>query len=1058
MKKTSVLILILLHACFSYSQDLSGPDYENFSTYTQTDFSTPEVKAFEKVSLIPNDLSTGKIGLKIPIYTINTGRISYPISISYNSGGIKVDEQASEIGLGWNLSKSVITRQVVDQNDFDNVGKQWLDPSGGGFEEGLDDPEYYAHFMVNQDLAGDKSRMGYFLKKDLNIKASASNKSVDEMPDLYSLMTSDGFATKFYFRDIETPVELNEAQSIISGMKIKQVFENPQYDLFTDEIYFPMYDFGKIEVTSNKGIKYTFEDYDVFISNSIELPTDEFYEGRFTMPQISSWHISKIEDLLTGDKIEFEYTSYNADPVTEGFDPFGTVGDGGPPSALLMSRSIKTFPWKGWIEDNFNNCPPGNLRGGIVYNDNKIAYLRYNYTRHYVKRRLENITFNGGRINFDWGEDRLDQYNTKKLNSIKIFSKEDGTPSANKLINKFDFTFDYFDSGCSNPYKCKRLKLSSIKELGKPSHIFSYFGEDDIFPEITSNNKDFLGYYNVVSPDPEANIVPTLYFYPNQLENSILPFNISGVEKYAIYGDYDATSNLNNVKRWSLQTIRYPTGALTELNYELNEIKLFDQNVVASGLRLSRTIIRDEEEYVRYIEYKYLNEDNTSSGSFVNPPNYGRPTLWLGLTSEDSLFNWEENSLYDSFIINQYPRIDADLSNGNYITYSTVQEEEINNGYAISKFSSNDLYGNVYNRSEPTQEELNDFTGGDLCEVNFAINNSAYGIEYYTDNSFMRGKLLNKKYFDSDDRLIKETINNYAENNEFESEIFKKSFFRAKNKYINDSNDDYLNMIVLRKDYKPNTFKLVQSKTKDYFYGEQVSVEENFEYNSLGLIATSTKDINLNEKYISNYNYVIDSDDQETGIAYLLSINNLTDYVENERQISLNGNIENVNSFKKEFKPNGFVNKILTRKKGNEYIEEYDFEAYDDKGNPIQFRDKTGKITSLFWHNDQLLARVENETWDNIKNYILENQNYDIDNCESGNCDQYFSETLRQDFPNAQIYSYAYESAIEGPVSVTDPKNETVYYEYDDLGRLIHIKDLNNNIIKSHEYNYKIEN
>jgi YD repeat-containing protein len=61
---------------------------------------------------------------------------------------------------------------------------------------------------------------------------------------------------------------------------------------------------------------------------------------------------------------------------------------------------------------------------------------------------------------------------------------------------------------------------------------------------------------------------------------------------------------------------------------------------------------------------------------------------------------------------------------------------------------------------------------------------------------------------------------------------------------------------------------------------------------------------------------------------------------------------------------------------------------------------------------------------------------------------------LRVGLPNAQVTTYTYEP-LAGIVSQTDIKNQSTYYEYDGLQRLMNIRDQDKNVIKNFSYNYK---
>lgn len=67
-------------------------------------------------------LSTGTISSSIPVYNYSSANISLPISISYNSNGLKVDEIGSRVGMSWALNAGgVITRIVYGKPDETGV-------------------------------------------------------------------------------------------------------------------------------------------------------------------------------------------------------------------------------------------------------------------------------------------------------------------------------------------------------------------------------------------------------------------------------------------------------------------------------------------------------------------------------------------------------------------------------------------------------------------------------------------------------------------------------------------------------------------------------------------------------------------------------------------------------------------------------------------------------------------------------------------------------------------------------------------------------------------------
>jgi hypothetical protein len=64
---------------------------------------SPNASGLGEYNSYPVNLSTGVPNIDVPLYTIQAGKLSLPLSISYHASGIKVDQDASFIGLGWRL-------------------------------------------------------------------------------------------------------------------------------------------------------------------------------------------------------------------------------------------------------------------------------------------------------------------------------------------------------------------------------------------------------------------------------------------------------------------------------------------------------------------------------------------------------------------------------------------------------------------------------------------------------------------------------------------------------------------------------------------------------------------------------------------------------------------------------------------------------------------------------------------------------------------------------------------------------------------------------------------
>jgi hypothetical protein len=83
---------------------------------------SPNVASLGKYGDIPVSLYTGIPNISIPLYDINNGNLDLRVSVSYHSGGVRVEEVASSVGLGWTLNAGGIigrnVRGLQDENNY----------------------------------------------------------------------------------------------------------------------------------------------------------------------------------------------------------------------------------------------------------------------------------------------------------------------------------------------------------------------------------------------------------------------------------------------------------------------------------------------------------------------------------------------------------------------------------------------------------------------------------------------------------------------------------------------------------------------------------------------------------------------------------------------------------------------------------------------------------------------------------------------------------------------------------------------------------------------------
>ena len=92
--------------------------------YAQQNFPSPspEAAALMRSINIPVSHYTGMANINVPLYTIQTRDFQIPIQLNYQASGIKVQDCATWVGLGWRLTAGGAVTRVIRGNKADEDG------------------------------------------------------------------------------------------------------------------------------------------------------------------------------------------------------------------------------------------------------------------------------------------------------------------------------------------------------------------------------------------------------------------------------------------------------------------------------------------------------------------------------------------------------------------------------------------------------------------------------------------------------------------------------------------------------------------------------------------------------------------------------------------------------------------------------------------------------------------------------------------------------------------------------------------------------------------------
>jgi hypothetical protein len=529
--KLSGLFVLLFSASFF---SLSAQDTS--STIGHVSIASPTAASLGKYGDIPVSYNTGIPNISIPIYTVKSGGLSLPISLSYHAGGLKVQEQASWVGAGWSLNAGgVITRTVVGGPD--DRGVQATNICYDGF---YSDYGYNSYAFIPKLGATGTTFDGYWAD---DITFCQGYK--DAEPDLY-FFNFGGYSGKFYFNDDRTPMFVPE-----EDFKVVPDLNNGVGG----------FGFQGFTVTTPDGVRYYFgmTGNDNTGTNPLEITfASTIANGPANAnAAVSSWYLNKIVSADGMDSINLTYVgeSYgfyalSMFPITNLASSSGLIGPTSNYSGFSLVKnfvngvrlSTITFP-NGTV--TFNKAPTArtDLSGG--YPANSGLYDATN-TNSYA---LGNIII-ANSSGFCKKDSLYTSYFHDNINTLN------GQLAADGALNILSDTY--------------RLRLDSLQEYSCdatakiPPHKFTYYSE--LVPRKLSFGVDHWGFYNGVTGN--QSLIPTYS----------LVTNTSAIVKTLPGANRDA--GWPAMRGGALQQITYPTGGFTQFTYQPNDTYVTATNYV----------------------------------------------------------------------------------------------------------------------------------------------------------------------------------------------------------------------------------------------------------------------------------------------------------------------------------------------------------------------------------------------------------------------------------------------------------------------------------------------
>ncbi len=603
----------------------------------------PNIAQLGKFGDIPVNKYNGTANISVPIYEIDHDGLKIPIALRYNTSGVRVEQEASWVGLGWSLSEGMtITREI---NGFDDLYESsHLSANSDGW--------IYSKEYMTPTTAGALTEAELV---ELQNRLRNGNDAIDTEPDFFSVSLPSG-SCKFTLPKIQND-ETTLVGVVSDSKNFKVQYNRVDYTFKVTDPNGFVYDFTVLERSTGYG---SFGQ--IFDSSTkqgiVQAIRDPTFSGRL---MITSWRVSVITSPL-GRVLEFTYDDgfyFSFPHFSESHDILATNQ---PEFLSSVNQVVHTDP------------QPRTFAHMTAFHTKNLSLISGDFgsvdfvlsDRSDLVSKEDKIALSGLSPGSGWNTYLLgytDDLIAKKVDQIIIKNKR------NEVVKTANLSYTYFNSqkvgiepayDADDPFECDisyiRLKLDQV-DIGDQRYKFEYY-QPNALPRKDARSVDFWGFHNGKSNSTKVPSFNRFYVnhpgFSGNLDDEWHEFFVK------VTGG-NRSADINFGKIGILEKVIYPTGGYTIFDYEghkttLSNVTYHPTQYLSNGSgKLRFTNLTSSTDY--NYSYQYLKLANTPTYSLYD---YNTCNVSSTIYSANTSFEITQTSFCNTQ--NYNIRVDASIS------------------------------------------------------------------------------------------------------------------------------------------------------------------------------------------------------------------------------------------------------------------------------------------------------------------------------------------------------------------------------------------------------------